>query len=102
MPENIGDFEEEKVALDEESVAGPQVEESQPDLRERFAFLFVETGPGAVDSYVDHPLNFSRSVGLGQIIRGLTGILGSLEYAVVDIVIGFIRWRSEAIAAKNT
>lgn len=101
MPENIGDFEEQ---IEQEQGPGqevPQVEESGPGLKERFSFLFVQTGQGPVSSYVDHPLNFSRSEGLAQVIRGITGMLGSLEYAIVDIVIGIFRWRSE-IAAKNT
>ena len=49
------------------------------------------TGSGAVDDYLNHPLNFSQSAGLGQLIRGLTGLLGALDYAVVDIILGIFR-----------
>ena len=79
----------------------PEVDQEQISLKEKFSFLFAATGPGAVDSYINHPLNFSQSVGLGQVIRGLTGFLGSLEYAVVDLVIGLMRWRAESVKTIN-
>ena len=53
------------------------------------------TGDGSVDEYVTHPLNFSESKGLAQIIRGLEGMLDSLDYALVDIAVGAFRYYSE-------
>lgn len=53
--------------------------------------LTAAPGPGAIEDYLIHPLNFRKSEGLGQIIRGLTGILGSLEYALVDVFMGFLK-----------
>lgn len=66
----------------------PPPEEKAPDVWE---ILKKETGPGTVDSYLAHPLNVTGSNGLAQVLRGLTGLLGSLNYAVVDIIMGMFR-----------
>jgi hypothetical protein len=50
--------------------------------------LSAPTGSGSIEEYVDHPLNFNSSKGIAKVIRGLTGILGNLNLAVVDIVLG--------------
>ena len=63
-------------------------EDRQPDV---WDLLKKPTGKGQIEDYLDHPLNVSRSAGLGQAIRGLSGLLGSLDYAVVDIVLGVFR-----------
>ena len=41
--------------------------------------------------YAEHPLNFNRSEGMARMIRGASGILGSLDLAIVDLVIGLIQ-----------
>lgn len=53
--------------------------------------FLAETGPGPVSDYIDVPLNFLRSEGLAQVLRGLTGFLGSLNYAIVDVLVGSYR-----------
>lgn len=58
--------------------------------------LFKETGPGEIEEYVTHPFNFSKSMGMAQILRGFTGLLGhSLKLAVLDILLGWWRWQVE-------
>lgn len=52
------------------------------------SFLRARTGEGRIDDYVNHPLNFSGSRGVAQILRGCTGMLGELDLAIVDIVVG--------------
>lgn len=42
-------------------------------------------------AYKSHPLNFDGTESTGQILKGIEGLLGSLDYAVVDILIGVIR-----------
>lgn len=49
-----------------------------------------DTGPGAVEEYLDHPLNFNKSRWLARLIRGLTGWFGSLEKALVDVILALI------------
>ena len=71
----------------EQVFRAPQ-EDRPPDPLE---ILKKPTGKGQVEDYLDHPLNVNRSYGLGQAIRGLSGLLGSLDYAVVDIVLGVFR-----------
>lgn len=53
-------------------------------------FLKSKTGEGSITSYDEHPLNFKNNHFLSQVIRGLTGLLGSLDLAIVDILIGGI------------
>jgi len=53
-------------------------------------FLKSKTGEGTIDSYNDNPLNFKNNHFLSQVIRGLSGLLGSLDLAIIDILIGGI------------
>lgn len=55
-------------------------------------FLKAKTGEGSIESYLDHPLNFVKSKALAQIIRGLTGMFGALNYAIIDIVMGSLNF----------
>lgn len=54
-------------------------------------WLRSEPGPGDVESYRQHPLNWDGSYEVGQVLRGLTGLLGNLRLAVVDILVGGLR-----------
>ena len=55
-------------------------------------FLRAKTGPGAVDEYINHPLNIAGNEDFARIIRGLTGMFNSLDYAVVDILVGVVKF----------
>ncbi|MBK5251097.1 MAG: hypothetical protein JJE29_00405 [Peptostreptococcaceae bacterium] len=54
-------------------------------------FLNTPTGPGSIDEYMDHPLNFNESKGMAQIIRGLTGFVDDMALAIIDILVGGFR-----------
>lgn len=54
------------------------------------SFLKAETGEGPIESYFDHPLNFNESKGMARILRGATGLFGSLNLAIIDIGIGLL------------
>lgn len=54
-------------------------------------WLKSEPGPGDVDSYRQHPLNWDGSYEVAQVLRGLTGLLGNLRLAVVDLLMGGFR-----------
>ena len=60
-------------------------------------FLRTPTGEGSIESHLEHPLNFNKSMAVARIIRGLSGFLGNLNLALVDIFIGVI----ELISEKN-
>jgi hypothetical protein len=64
--------------------------EEKPVFSFDFSFLRVETGSGSIEERLEHPLNVSRSRGVAQVIRGCEGLFGSLNLAVVDIVLGLI------------
>jgi hypothetical protein len=57
------------------------------------SFLTAPTGEGSIASYLDHPMNYNNSDGMAQVIRGLTGMFGSLNKAAIDIVLGVMRMR---------
>lgn len=107
MP-NIGDY-----VSKEESEGLPLLEEQQEETAVEEAptgggfgidlsFLKAKTGEGSIEDYLDHPLNWNGGRPAAQIIRGFTGLFGSLEYALVDIALGVFRLskaRRDAVSA---
>ncbi|MFV0516770.1 MAG: hypothetical protein ACK5MV_05185 [Aminipila sp.] len=76
-----------------ESVGGVTTEPQQPQFRltdflPNIDFILAETGEGNIENYIQHPLNFKSSKGIAQMLRGFTGICGSLNYAIIDITLG--------------
>ena len=67
--------------------------------------IFCPTGPD--DDYVVHPLNFAKSEGLGQIIKGVTGYLqhfanvSSLKLALLDVIFGWLKFQRELQGGKT-
>lgn len=57
--------------------------------------LTAETGEGSIGDYIDHPLNFLKSKGLAQVLRGFTGIFGTLSLAIIDIALGGLQFTKE-------
>ena len=74
-----------------ESYGGPRY--TLPNLD----FLKAPTGPGAIEDYIDHPLNFDGEKSTARIIRGCTGIFGALDFGLTDIILGVV----EKIHEKN-
>lgn len=62
----------------------------EPEVKKGFdlSFLKAPTGSGSVSEYVDHALNFNNSMGMARVLRGVTGLMGDLNLAIVDIVVG--------------
>lgn len=87
----------EQVAAPEDFEDAPGVSFTMPDL----SFLLAKTGPGAVEEYIDHPLNFDGMKSTARILRGLTGIAGELDYALIDIGLGCLEKIKEKRAPKN-
>ena len=74
-------FEDRKLDIDAAQLYGPQLD---------LSWLKAKTGPGTIESYIDHPLNASRSRGVAQILRGATGLAGDLDLAIIDIGLGLV------------
>lgn len=74
-------FEDPKLDIDAGQLYGPQID---------LSWLKAKTGPGTIESYIDHPLNTSKSRGVAQILRGTTGLAGDLDLAVIDIGLGLV------------
>jgi len=100
MSENqtIGEF----VAEEGPEETGQAEPVGSSDWREQLQFLFTKTGPGTVESYLENPFCFKRSLGLAQVLRGLSGFLGGLDYALVDVAVGLFRWRSESVSDSQS
>lgn len=65
------------------------------DMLPNLDFILSETGDGSIEDYLEHPLNSRKSKGIAQILRGMTGLLGNLNYAVLDICLGFFEFSKE-------
>jgi hypothetical protein len=76
-----------------EEIPAPEVQEQAPGLKFKIPNLDIlkaETGKGDIEDYISHPLNLKKNKGIAQILRGLTGLLGNLNLAIVDILLGMI------------
>jgi hypothetical protein len=51
-------------------------------------FLKAPTGEGEIENYLRHPLNINSSKSMARIIRGMSGMFGSLDLAIIDIALG--------------
>lgn len=87
----------EQVAAPEDFEDAPGVRFAMPDL----SFLLAKTGAGAVEEYIEHPLNFDGEKSTARMLRGLTGIAGELDYALIDIGLGALEKIKEKRAPKN-
>jgi hypothetical protein len=64
--------------------------------------LKAETGPGEIGDYIEHPLNFNKSAWMARLIRGLTGLVGNLRLALVDIGLALVEgWKARVAAVKQ-
>lgn len=77
----------------------PEVEPTRRGID--LSFLKVETGEGSIEEYIDHPLNFSHSKGMAQMLRGFTGMFGSLKLALIDVCLGALNFSKERKAVIN-
>ena len=67
--------------------------------------LLSQTGEGTIESYVNHPINFKSDKNIAQILRGFTGIIGNLNFALLDIIIGgisFFKDRNSEVIYVNS
>lgn len=47
-----------------------------------------------IEEFTQHPFNYDKKNSTGRIIRGLEGLLGALNYAIVDLIMGFVeKWK---------
>lgn len=67
--------------------------ENKPSLIKRL--LTAETGPRPLEEYENHALNFKNNKSIGKIIRGLEGLFGSLDLAIIDIIMGILEYSKE-------
>lgn len=64
-------------------------------------WLKTPTGDGSIEDYIEHPLNFLKSKGFAQVLRGATGFFGNLKLALIDIVLGMLQFFKERKAGNN-
>jgi hypothetical protein len=81
-----------------QETTAPQVEpvvEGESGFRLDLSWLSTPTGEGSVEDYMEHPLNFMKSKGIAQILRGLTGFFGNLKLALIDVALGALQFIKE-------
>lgn len=104
--DKIGDTEEllkEEVNVNYEDIPFSDLEEEYYPSISLKDILITETGQGDITSndYLEHPLNFSKSEGLAQMLRGFTGFankylgMNSLRIAILDVIMGAMRFMKE-------
>ena len=86
----------------ESSSSGAQPGFRISDFLPNIDFILAETGDGSIEDYISHPLNFKHSKGIAQMLRGFTGICGSLNYAIIDITLGAFETIKEGRAENET
>jgi len=95
----------EKIEETAENIGYDPTEDSAPGYRFQapdFSFLKAPTGEGSVEEYLEHPLNFDKKKSTARIIRGLTGLFGMLNYALIDITLGIIeKWKEKDKVQEN-
>lgn len=80
----------------------PQLEQPKTENSFSFDFLKAKTGEGAISDYLNHPLNFNQSEGMARVIRGVTGLMGDLDLAIVDVFVGALDlFKSKTKGAKT-
>lgn len=84
----------------QEEVIEPTIEQPMEEQGGNNEFikniLLAETGAGSIESYRDHAMNFNNSKSFAHILRGLTGVCGSLNLAVIDIGVGLLQYFKES------
>ena len=83
--------------IEEDLQEVPNMRISMPDL----SFLAARTGSGAIEEYIEHPLNYDNTRSTARILRGATGLCGELNYALVDIALGVIEKIQEKGKKQN-
>lgn len=63
--------------------------------------LTAETGEGEIDAYRSHPLNWDGSLEVARLLRGLTGMLGNLRLAIVDVAFAIVKLATRRGAAAG-
>jgi len=54
------------------------------------------TGEGQIEDYLQHPLNLDSTLSSAKIIRGLTGLIGGINYWWTDVIIGiWQKWQEK-------
>jgi len=63
--------------------------------------IWADSPKKDLTSYSGHPMNYDNSNSTARIIRGMEGIAGSLDKAVIDILVGIIEKVSGAFSTAQ-
>lgn len=82
-----------RLPVSNEVITTPAQDDGAIDLLE---ILKKPTGEGDITDpiYMQHPFNYDGKKSTARILRGLTGMLGNINFAVADIILGVIeKWQ---------
>jgi len=63
--------------------------------------LLADSADKKLEDYTDHPLNYDHSDSTGRILRGVEGMIGNLDKALVDIIAGCVQKLSGLFKKKG-
>lgn len=90
---------EDRIQKEPEELQAPELPPEETEQPQGFQlnldWLWADSPDEPIESYIEHPLNFGRSKGIAQALRGLEGIFGNLRKAVIDIIIGTLNYAKE-------
>lgn len=86
---SIDQLTEEQPALEQTSAEPLQQVQQSPSFQIP-EFLKAKTGEGSIENYIHHPMNIKENIHFARILRGLTGMFNSLDYAIIDVVVGIL------------
>jgi hypothetical protein len=93
---NIEEKANDYIENEEEVISNTIQENKNPGSSNIFInMLKSKTGPGSIENYYIHPLNINNNKSIAQIIRGVTGMFGSLDFAIIDIIMGIFSMYTE-------
>ena len=84
----------------EENINPSVIAEGQEQQKQGFNFQIPNflKAPAVnvpIEEYQNHTLNFDKKKSTGRIIRGLEGLLGALNFAIIDLIMGLIEKAKE-------
>lgn len=86
IEEMLGSEEAPKIEMSENA---QHVEKASIDFSGILNIFKAQSIDKPIEEYQEHVLNFDKKKSTGRIIRGFEGLLGALNFAIIDVIMGF-------------
>jgi len=95
LEEMLEEVKQEKPILSNDRLEGFEENKKSFDFSGIFNIFKAKSVDKSIEEYDNHTLNFDKKRSTGRIIRGLEGLLGALNFAIIDIIMGFVEKSKE-------